>query len=625
MSDFPYAAIPGYQKWTVVSDDADRAGLSPQGPAKFSCSREAKIASAGSCFGQRIAERLPALGLNCLIAEPSGAPFSARWGTIYNVRHLEQLLERALGRFVPLERAWETPTGRFLDPFRPTIEPDGFETVEMLDEDRREHLAAVRRLFTELDLFVFTLGLTEFWSDARDGAVFPACPGRGRGVFDASKYVYGNLDVAQTCEALTSFLTTLGELNARARVILTVSPVPIAATMEPMHVVRASLLTKSTLKVAAETVAAMHDHVDYFASYDLVMANLGAEKLFAADGRHVTDAVADRVTRLFAATYFGLQKLPMPAVPPAADRAFLPFATDCDEDRLLALLAAERATNAASRSSAAAESLEHAVPLYFLGDSSTLAFRDAVYRFAQHESVFIGRALYTPSLYAGELVDDQGMLNAAVLTQLVSAGVLKRTAGPAGYAVQSEHSHMMGFTNDLRLSPPLTLCCGGFDATRLLTELDLAIIDVPDALLRGLPSTPRVSDVPFEAAVALASTLLRPFERGLQLLKSYGLQRLAVHTIAPVNLEPAFWHPNPWHDLVPIAQRGAIVMNYCIARSCERAGVTHIDTWPDVVGADGWRDPRFTLDAGHLNDAASVLSVGRLLDAFAAKTVPAGG
>jgi hypothetical protein len=622
MSDFPYSGIPDYQRWTIVADATDRAGLSPQGPVKFSFSRDAAIASAGSCFGQRIAERLPALGLNCLIAEPSGAPFSARWGTIYHVRHLQQLLDRAVGRFVPLERSWGTGAGRFLDPFRPSIEPDGFATFEMLEADRANHLAAVRRLFTELDLFVFTLGLTEYWSDARDGAVFPACPGRGRGVFDPSKYVYANADVAETVESLTGFLATLREINASARVVLTVSPVPIAATMEPMHVVRASMLTKSTLKVAAEAVAAKHDQVDYFASYDLVTANLGAERLFAADGRHVADAVADRVTRLFAATYFGIEPLEPPPAAAAAQRAAAALAGDCDEDRLLALLAADRASAAPSRVAGAAESIEHAIPLYFVGDSGCVVFRDALYRFPQHPGVFVGRGLHTPGIYAGELVDAEGKLNAAVSSQLLSAGVLRR-AGPDAYCVQPDYSRMLGFTGDLRLSPPVTLFCGALDSYRLITELDLAMIDIPAELGRGDFGPRRTSDVPFDEAVARASELLAPFERGLALLKSYGLQHLAVHMLTPLGEDAAPWHPNPWHDRVMITQRAAIVVNHCIGLICARIGILHIDIWSQVTGAGGWRDPRYTLDAGHINHAASLLAVERLLAAFATNAVPA--
>lgn len=615
MSDFPYAAIHDYQKWTIVTDAADRAVLSPQGPVKFSFSPDAKIASGGSCFGQRIAERLPGLGLNCVIAEPAGAPFSARWGTIYNVRHLQQLLERALGRFSPLERSWVTAAGTFLDPFRPSIEPDGFETIELMEEDRSGHLAAVRRLFTELDLFVFTLGLTEYWSDVRDGAVFPACPGRGRGVFDPSKYVYANLDVVQTCEALTGFLQTLHEINPGARVILTVSPIPIAATMEPMHVVRASLLTKSTLKVAAETVAAQHDNVDYFASFDLVTANLGGEKLFAADGRHLVDAVADRVTRLFAATYFNVAAPPQLSAAADPQRAVASLAGDCDEDRLLALLAADRGSPAAGASTGPGANAEHAIPLYFIGDSGCVVFRDALYRFADHPGVFVGRGLHTPGLYAGELVDREGKLNGAVAAQLLGAGVL-RHAGRDSYAVQPDYSRMLGLGGDLRLSPPVTLFCGALDANRLAVHFDFAMIEIPASLGRGTFPPRRDSDVPFDHAVAIAFELLAPFERALELLVSFGLSHLAVHMLTPQSQEQAMWHPNPWHQLVTIVQRASIVIDYCMAQICARVGVLHVDIWPGVTGADGWRDPRYSLDAGHLNYAASRLAVERLLGAF---------
>ena len=618
MSEFPYASIRDDQKWTVVSDAADRRSISPQGPVKFTLPRTAKIASAGSCFGQRLAERLPGLGLDCLVAEPAGAPFSARWGTIYNVLHLQQLLERALERFVPLERAWPTAEGRFIDPFRPSIEPAGFATPDAVEEDRRRHLAAVRRLFAHLDVFIFTLGLTEYWSDVRDGAVFPMCPGRGRGVFDPERYVHANAGVPETCAALDAFLALLGEINPGARVVLTVSPVPIAATLEPMHVVRASVLTKSVLKVAAEAVAASHHNVDYFATYDMVTANLGGETLYAADGRHVVGTVADRVTRLFAASYFGFDDATPPAGADETERLTAALAGDCDEDRLLALLSAERARSIARGPRAEVGSVEHPTPLFFVGDSGSVTFRDSLYRLPQFPDTFVGRGLHTPGLYAGELADADGRLNAAVLAALVSAGVL-RTAGRDAYSVQPDYNRMLGLAGGLRMSPPVTLFCGALDANRLWTLLDSALIEIPAALGRGAWPH-RTDDVPFDEAVAIALPMLERFELGLRLLKSYGLEHLAVHVTTPLADEPAAWHANPWHDLIAIAQRALIVINHCIAQICERVGVLHVDIWPDVTGADGWRDPRYTLDAGHLNFEASLLSVGRLLDAFAAQS-----
>ncbi|MGK3891080.1 hypothetical protein, partial [Enterococcus faecium] len=81
------------------------------------------------------------------------------------------------GREVPAEPAWQRPDGRWADPFRPSIEPEGFATIEDLEADRRAHLAAVREMFAGLDVFVFTLGLTEAWVSRVDGAVFPIAPG----------------------------------------------------------------------------------------------------------------------------------------------------------------------------------------------------------------------------------------------------------------------------------------------------------------------------------------------------------------------------------------------------------------------------------------------------------------
>ena len=84
---------------------------------------------------------------------------------------------RAYGRFVPVERAWQAPSGTMVDPFRPQIEPGGYRDVAELGRDRAYHVSCVRRSVEEMDVFVFTLGLIECWADAHDGAIFPIAPG----------------------------------------------------------------------------------------------------------------------------------------------------------------------------------------------------------------------------------------------------------------------------------------------------------------------------------------------------------------------------------------------------------------------------------------------------------------
>lgn len=57
--------------------------------------------------------------------------FSARTGNIYTTKLLLQWLQWAFGTDTPPEEVWEHQ-GRYYDPFRPAIEPDGFESPEEL-------------------------------------------------------------------------------------------------------------------------------------------------------------------------------------------------------------------------------------------------------------------------------------------------------------------------------------------------------------------------------------------------------------------------------------------------------------------------------------------------------------
>lgn len=301
----PYDGVPARQNWKLAVDDVpDRAAIDVQGPVKFRFPRSASVASAGSCFANRLATHFVDAGLRYPIYEAGAEPLSARHGNVYTTLQLRQLLERALGIFDPLERAWPTPQGRWIDPFRPGVDREGFTTIPALERARRSHLDAVRQMFEQTELFVFTLGLTEVWCDVRDGAAFPIPPGRGRGIFDPKRYDCKNLDVAANSAELDCFLGRLAEINPSAHVVLTVSPVPIALTMEATHVARASLYSKSVLKVVAEEAARRHGHVDYFASYDLVSHDFGRSGMFEDDARHVQPWVAQRLVDLFVERYF---------------------------------------------------------------------------------------------------------------------------------------------------------------------------------------------------------------------------------------------------------------------------------------------------------------------------------
>lgn len=148
-------------------------------------------------------------------------------------------------------------------------------------------------------MFVFTLGLTETWCSREDGTAFPLVPGAGIGTFDDARYAFRNLTVAENERNLEEFLAIAWSLNPALRVILTVSPVPLAATMEPRHVVQANTYSKAVLRVAAEAVRERYEQVEYFASYEIVAGGYDGGDNYATDRREVTGAAVDRVMRSF--------------------------------------------------------------------------------------------------------------------------------------------------------------------------------------------------------------------------------------------------------------------------------------------------------------------------------------
>ena len=312
----PYHGLPAERFWRHAVENVRPDQVDPVIRTKFQINPVTRIATAGSCFAQRISERLGDRGFNFLQTEiPPGemaaaeaarlnyGAFTARFGFLYTARQLRQLIERAYGDYTPADSVWQLENGRFVDPFRPRIEPDGFHSVEELENSRTQHLAAVRRMFETLDVFIFTLGLTEAWRDKTNDAVLPIAPGVAGGTLDFERYEFVNFTVSEVDDDLQKFVAYLSKVNPAARVILTVSPVPLVATYADRHVLASTMYSKSVLRVAAEQVAQRHPHCDYFPSYEIIAGSFNRGRYFGDDLRAVTPAGVDHVMRLFFGHY----------------------------------------------------------------------------------------------------------------------------------------------------------------------------------------------------------------------------------------------------------------------------------------------------------------------------------
>lgn len=336
----PYHDRPDASFWRRSVSRVPVHQIDPADVPAFCLTGEDKIATAGSCFAQHVARRLPGMGLSylCLEDDPSlpleerqrrqFGLFSGRYGNIYTVRQLLELIEEAFGERAPATLAWQNDAGGWVDALRPSVEPAGLPTAEQVQEARLAHLDAVRRLVGSLDVLVFTLGLTEAWRDRREDRVLPLAPGVIAGSYDPAACEFVNFDVAQTAQDLARAIELIRRVNPPARFILTVSPVPLIATFEDRSVITSTCYSKSVLRVAAEMTCKQFDGVDYFPSYEIITSPATAGVYFDEDRREVRPEGVAHVMRAFRSRYLPADDGFIPA--PLAEAASM----ICDEESI---------------------------------------------------------------------------------------------------------------------------------------------------------------------------------------------------------------------------------------------------------------------------------------------------
>lgn len=306
----PYKSRPERAYWRASYSRWQQGDLSGIYLPKFSINKTTAISTAGSCFAQHVTRELRGRGYNFqdfesapyLLPEARRRDFgyqtySARYGNIYTSRQLLQLLQASLG-LRRINEIWEDAE-RFRDPLRPTLEPDGFFSREEVTALRASHLAAVRRLFTETQVFIFTLGLTETWLNRESGVAYPICPGTAAGSFNPEQHVFKNLNYNEILADFLSFMRLTKKINPNFRMILTVSPVPLAATAEPQHVVVANSYSKSVLRAVAGHLHQTRDEIDYFPSYEMLTSHVARGEGYEANMRDVRPSAVSMVMSNF--------------------------------------------------------------------------------------------------------------------------------------------------------------------------------------------------------------------------------------------------------------------------------------------------------------------------------------
>ncbi|SIQ99121.1 GSCFA family protein [Rhizobium sp. RU35A] len=199
---------------------------------------------------------------------------------------------------------------------------DGWRDLQLCPGTRPVPLerAMERRAYIISDYFarlqqattvIITLGLNEVWYDTESRRYMNAAPGFHSTRTAPERYELRIMDVATTLEDLDRIRTLLMQLNPDMRIIVTVSPVPLHETFSGRDVMTANMLSKSTLRVAADLFAQDHDNVDYFPVYDMV-AMSPRSSVFSSDHLHVAHEAVERIMAIFLRLYMGIEAQPSP-------------------------------------------------------------------------------------------------------------------------------------------------------------------------------------------------------------------------------------------------------------------------------------------------------------------------
>jgi hypothetical protein len=260
-----------------------------QPPERF-ISRSTRITTFGSCFAQHINAHLKAIGFDSGAEQDGGeqdggAYISLMGEGLVNVHAILQQFEWAFENVAPPENLWH-----------------GFR-AETFGYDPQVR-ARTREIFLSTDVFILTFGLSEIWYDeVTQGVFWRAVPMRH---YDASRHRFRVASFAETQAALSRILALIRAHRPEAAVVLTVSPVPLAATFRPVSCITANAASKALIRAALDEVLrhlpdGQQGGVFYFPAFEAVTTLF--PQPFEEDGRHCHPFVVPAIMKLFEAWY----------------------------------------------------------------------------------------------------------------------------------------------------------------------------------------------------------------------------------------------------------------------------------------------------------------------------------
>lgn len=239
--------LPAFE---AVPDALERHYLSGWLPAAPFIDADTTLIAFGSCFASNISIYLNKIGYNVATRRDTVAYTSRLADGIVNVHAIRQQFEWAWEGRVPTVPLWHDYDAREF----------GYDEAVRI---------RTREIFDAADVFIITLGLSEVWYDDVTGEVFWRAVPASR--YDSARHKFRALTQAETLENIRAIVGIIRRFRPAAKIIFTLSPIPLAATFRGRACIPASAASKATLRSAvAEFFAEADEAVFYFPAYEII-------------------------------------------------------------------------------------------------------------------------------------------------------------------------------------------------------------------------------------------------------------------------------------------------------------------------------------------------------------------
>jgi len=236
---------------------------------------ETIVTTFGSCFASHIANWFSCKNIGNSISDAYVIRFNEGFVNTYTIL---QQFEWALENKIPKTGLWFDAEGNILE----------------YDEKIRNETCEI---FRNTDVFIITLGLSEVWYDKHTDEVFwRAVPRRH---YDADRHKFRQTTVEQNYNNLKSICRLINNSVGDAKIVFTLSPVPLISTFRSVPIVQANTVSKSILRVAVESLIDQNlfKNLFYWPSYEII--NTFFLDPFLDDCRHIRSEILNFNMALF--------------------------------------------------------------------------------------------------------------------------------------------------------------------------------------------------------------------------------------------------------------------------------------------------------------------------------------